>query len=155
MYAILDIEGIRISKDHVCTRKSYILHENGKDLCLEFKPCIDIIDLELKYYKSFRYCEREIHKLSYYPRTNRPCADAARELKKFVEEYNIDVVYYKGGHLEKDMCHTIKIPCFNIENVSAPKVPSHDPRVEVKSHWQFVKRNEDEIRQTVFRTLFY
>ena len=155
-YAILDVEGIQISKEHMCTRKLYILHENGKDQrCIEFKACVDYEQLRLEYQEAFRWCERRIHKLPYHPRKGRPCEDAKKELKEFVNEHQINVIYYKGGTIEKNLCKQIDFPCFNIEDINAPKVNSHDPRVEVRAHWEFVKKNEDEIRQTVVRALYY
>ena len=95
-YAILDCEGIQISAEHMCTRKLYILHENGKDeRCMEFKPCVCYYKLKRKYQNAFKWCEEKVHKLPYDPRSGivRPCEDAKKKLKEFVDEYRIDVIY--------------------------------------------------------------
>ena len=156
MYAIVDIEAIKTTVHH-CTRKLYDLHQNGVDEILtQYEPCVTFEEFEKSPdFRSFVYCFNNVHKLPFNAFNGKSCVDSSTDLKNFIAKYNINMIYYKGGHLEKDLCQEINVPCFNLEKVGAPKIPSHDPRIEVRGHWKFVKRNEDNIRQTAFRTLFY
>ena len=49
MYAILDIEGIQVTHEHICTRKLYILDCCGNDHEEEFVACRDFDQLEEKF----------------------------------------------------------------------------------------------------------
>ena len=67
-FAILDIEYIQTRKNHKCIRKIHILAKNGfTKLTKEFYPCWKFHDLESKYRRSFLYCRKNIHRLSYNP----------------------------------------------------------------------------------------
>ena len=50
---------------------------------------------------------------------------------------NIDLVFYKGGQIEKEVCDELHINSFNIENFKSEleKVYSHDPYVEVNCYF--------------------
>ena len=141
MWGVLDIEGIQTSKDHICIRALYILLEDEvTDKFLEFVPCLDIAEIDVKYKKAFNYCKHRIHKLNYYPKIMKgPCLSASSELKRFIR-HNITIIYFKGGQIEHRLCESIGVPSFNIERFGAPKVDSHDPRIEVKLHVEYLKQ---------------
>ena len=72
-WALLDIEYIQCTRTHKCVRKLYMLAKDGyMDLLLEFFPCQPLHKLNKKYQRTFRFCQREIHKLSYYPLSPSP-----------------------------------------------------------------------------------
>ena len=90
-FAIIDCEGILVTKKHICIRSMYILLQDGiTEKYREFVACIDIKDLEQKYRQAFNYCRRHIHKLDYYPkRMSGPCYTASTELNSFIKKNNI------------------------------------------------------------------
>ena len=138
-WALLDIEYIQCTRTHRCIRKLYILAKNGyTDLQLEFFPCDPLHKLDKKYQRAFQYCQREIHKLPYCPEgPSSPCSTAAEKLNNFIVKNNIDLVFYKGGQIEKAVCDELHINSFNIENFESEleKVNSHDPYVEVNCYF--------------------
>ena len=141
-WAILDIEFIRTSAKHRCFRKVYILTENGFDMEMEFFPCKRYQNLMLKYRRSFEFCRRNIHKLSYTPwGISAPCLRALPMLNKFVVENGIELVLYKGGTIEKNLCAKLDVESFNIECFDGiEKAYSHDPREEVNFYYnQLIK----------------
>ena len=142
MWAVVDIEGIQSTKEHVCVRVMYILSEDGvTDKFIEFVPCLGIAEIDSKYKRSFNYCHYRVHKLSYYPQImSGPCSSAGSELKRFITHNNITMIYFKGGQIERRLCESIGVPSVNIERFGAPKVDSHDPRVEVRLHLEFLKQ---------------
>ena len=116
-WALLDIEYIQCTHTHKCIRKLYILAKDGyTDLKLEFFPCKPFPTLERRYQRAFRYCQQEIHKLSYCPEgPSSPCSTAAEKLNKFIVDNEIDLVLYKGGIVEKNICDKLDIDSFDIE----------------------------------------
>ena len=110
-WALLDIEYIQCTRTHRCIRKLYILAKNGyTDLQLEFFPCDPLHKLDKKYQRAFQYCQREIHKLPYCPEgPSSPCSTAAEKLNNFIVKNNIDLVFYKGGQIEKVVCDELHI----------------------------------------------
>ena len=106
-WTLLDIEAIAIRKAHACTRKMYILGADGKTSELwEFTPCTDITKIASCYVKSFKYCRRNIHELSYYPSNmSPPCSSAVQKLASFVQRNAIQVVFYKGAY-SNEICAT-------------------------------------------------
>ena len=142
VWAVLDCEGIQTSKEHMCIRAMYILLEDEiTDKFIEFVPCLDIKEINIKYKKAFNYCKHRIHKLNYYPEImSGPCFSASTELKRFIRHNNITMIYFKGGQMEHRLCKFIGVPSFNIERFGAPKVNSHDPRIEVQSHLRYLKQ---------------
>ena len=136
-WALLDIEYIQSSKDHKCFRKLYILSKDKtEDRELEFYPCIHFKDMEDHYKKSFRFCRAHIHKLSYYPeKCASPCSTATDKIKKFVMDNKIDLILYKGGCIEKQLCANIGTQSLNIETFEKlEKINSHNPQTEVKNY---------------------
>ena len=101
MYGVLDVEGVATyamcnGKTHICTRKLYIMSENGRHQeCYEFSPCRRLFEIESKFQKSYRYCQK--------------FTSASSRLRQFVERNNITIIFYKGGHLEKDLCDEINV----------------------------------------------
>ena len=140
-WALMDIEYIRTSQTHRCVRKLYILVDNGYDeLELDFYPCVRYKDLETKYKRSFKFCQREIHKLTYNPKQYSPvCAAVLGNLNEFIVNNDIGFILYKGGTIEKDLCEELDIPSYNIECFpEVEKVHSHDPRTEVYCYFNQV-----------------
>ena len=137
-WALLDVEFIRISSTYRCIRKLYILHDNGfADMEMEFYPCTRYHNLERKYQSSFRYCKQHIHKLSYNPKFYSPeCLLTLPILSKFIIRNDIELILYKGGTIEKDMCEALDMPSLNIECFEElVKAHSHDPKFEVNLYY--------------------
>ena len=139
-YIILDIEVIATSKEHNCIRKLYAISKCGKkSIEQEFFPCVPYNYLDEKYKRAFHYCKKNIHKLSYYPRrnvSNLHCCDAAQIVKDFMSELQADLVFFKGGCLEKRLCIDVGVDSFDIAGLGLPKVNSHDPYTEVQEHYR-------------------
>ena len=138
-WALLDIEYIQCTRTHQCIRKLYILAKNGyTDLQLECIPCKPLHKLEKRYQKAFHFCQSEIHKLPYCPEgSSLPCSAAVERLNNFIKNNEIDLVFYKGGDIEKKVCDKLHINSFNIENFmnELEKVYSHDPYIEVNCYF--------------------
>ena len=136
-WALLDIEYIQCTRTHKCVRKLYMLAKDGyMDLLLEFFLCQPLRKLNKKYQRTFRYCQRKIHKLPYYPSLpSPPCRSAVKELNNFIVDNDIELVFYKGGEIEKKLCKELDIQSFNIENFNVEKAYSHDPYVEVNYYY--------------------
>lgn len=137
-WSLLDIEYIQVSKHHKCVRKLYLLTGDGKwDMEMEFTPCVPYHFLIKKYQRSFQYCERHIHRLPYRPEVRScSCSSACGKVKEFIEKYGIEVILYKGGTIERDLCEKLSVESYNIEILSElRKVHSHDPATEVNLYW--------------------
>ena len=139
-WMIMDIEYIQTSKEHQCVRKIYMLAKNGStESELEFYPCVRYKDLKAKYRHTFHYCQKYIHKLTYNPQTYSPlCTNVLEEINNFIVYNGIELVLYKGGIIERDLCIDLDIPSINLELIPNLKtVKSHDPRVEV--NWYYAQ----------------
>ena len=135
-WAILDVEFIRTSPSHRCIRKLYILTHNGFDMEMEFHPCRSYQCLQLKYQRSYQFCRKHIHKLPYTPRRVSPsCRSAVPKLNEFVVNNDIDLILYKGGTIENELCNMLDIKSLNIESMDVEKAYSHDPREEVNFYY--------------------
>ena len=135
-WAILDVEFIRISPTHRCIRKLYILTQNGFDMEMEFHPCRPYQDLLLKYQRSHQFCRQRIHKLPYTPRrVSPPCRYAVSKLNEFIVYNGIDLILFKGGTIELELCKKLDIKSINIESMNIEKAYSHDPREEVNFYY--------------------
>ena len=138
-WAIMDVEYIQTSKTHKCVRKLYILAKDGfTDLEIEFYPCIKYADLEEKYQRSFRFCKSRVHRLEYNPQHKYApaCSTVLAKLNTFIVYNGIDFILYKGGTIERELCHELCIPSFNIEQFSQfEKIQSHDPDIEVNHYY--------------------
>ena len=99
-----------------------------------------IKDLELKYRHAFHYCPKYIHKLSYNPKTYSPsCENVLNKINNLIVCNGIELVLYKGGIIESDLCIELNIPSKNIELIpNLEKRNSHDPRIEV--NWYYEQR---------------
>ena len=154
MFAIVDIEGIQVNETHICVREMYILADDGiTDYHQEFVACSSFQQIEKKYQNAFIFCKRFIHKLNYYPKKKKsePCTLAATRLKTFIKSNNIDVVFFKGGVIEKRLCDVAGIRCFDIGSI-VPKVYSHNPRIEVHSHFHYLTLHcREEIKNIINR----
>ena len=138
-FMLIDCEAIQ-NGNHHCIRRMFILAKDGfSSLSREFRPCIDYTDLCEKDRKTFIYCKRNIHKLEYYPSAYADrCRNSLAIIKDFITTNNINLLLYKGGIIEKRLAEKLNIASYNIEKVGAPKVDSHDPEVEVNTHWNFL-----------------
>ena len=141
-YILLDMEMVQTSKNHACVRKLYALSKDGeRDLEMEFIPCVEFKQMEDKYKKSFFYCKKNIHKLSYYPlKKSLPCREAKYVLKNFVLSLDADIIFYKGGIFERDISTEIGIDSFDITQLGVKKVNSHDPKKEIQLHYKQIIR---------------
>ena len=144
-WAFMDVEYIRISSTHRCIRKIYLLMKDGStDLELDFYPCMRYKDLEPRYQRSFRFCRNHIHKLSYDPR-KWPWihyADAVSKINNFVVYNDIELILYKGGDIEEELCKELCIKSMNIELIpEIEKIKSHDPRLEVNWYYDQILGN--------------
>ena len=90
-----------------------------------------------KYRQSFRFCKRKVHKLTYNPKQYSPiCAAVLAKINTFIANNDINLILYKGGTIEKDLCVELDIPSMNIECFEElEKAYSHDPRVEVNCYY--------------------
>ncbi len=139
-WMIMDIEYIQTSKEHQCVRKLYMLANNGStESELEFYPCVRYKDLESGYRRAFHYCQKYIHKLTYNPQTYSPlCTNVLEEINNFIVYNGIELVLYKGGIIERNLCIDLDIPSINLELIPNLKtMKSHDPRVEV--NWYYAQ----------------
>ena len=137
-WALHDVELIRISATHRCIRKLYMLEENGyTDVELDVYPCKRYDDLEWKYQRSFQYCKHHIHKLNFNPKKYSPeCSQILPLLNDFIVHNDIELVLYKGGTIERDMCRALDISSLNIECFDKmEKAYCHDPRREVNCYF--------------------
>ena len=136
MYAILDIEGIQVTHDHICTRKLYILDSCGNDHEEEFVVCRDFHQLDKKFKNAYHYCRRRVHHLPYYPqRLSIPCHSSRNIVRNFIQKNGINVILFKGGTIERHLCEDIGVNYYDIGNI-VPKVKTHDPREEVHLHME-------------------
>ena len=141
IFAILDCECIQISPDHQCVRCLYILCKDGRtSKYSEFYACKQYRELETRYKKAFGYCQKHIHHLGYNPRkTNSPhCVQTTSILHDFVCANRLDIILFKGGNIEKKLCNNMSLPALNIETLGVPKATSHDPRLEVQQHYNYL-----------------
>ena len=136
--AILDVEFIITSSSHRCIRKLYILAENGyTEMEMEFYPCKRYNELDLKYKRSYQFCRRNIHNLSYNPwNFSPPCSQVLLKLNDFIASNGITMILFKGGIVERNMCEQLGIESMNIELLGEMvKACSHDPREEVNFYY--------------------
>ena len=92
-WTILDVEFIRTSRSHCCIGKLYILTKNGFDMEMEFYPCRRYRDILLKYRRSYQFCRRQIHKLTYTPWVmSLPCRCAVPKLNELIVNNGIDLI---------------------------------------------------------------
>ena len=97
---------------------------------LEFQPYKPLKELEKAYQRCFRFCQNHIHKLSYKPshKYAPKCRKVLEIINTFIVYNSIDIILFKGGTIEKELCSMLCIPCYNIERL--PKIEkelSHDP----------------------------
>ena len=137
-WMLMDLESIRTSPTHRCIRKIYLLAKNGSvELELEFHPCIQFKDLESRYKRSFLFCQRKIHRLSFCPDGYSPlCGNALAEIKNFIVCNGIQLVLYSGGTIKKELCNKLCITSINIECFTdLENTQADDPRVRV--NWDY------------------
>ena len=131
-WAILDLEYIRTSPTPRCIRKLCIKTRFNQVMEAEFYPCRRYKDIEEKYKRSFRYCRAHIHQLSYNPKKYSPrCTKVLLLLREFIIDNGVEIVFYKGGTIERDICLALDIASLNIESFGIEKAQSHMPREEV------------------------
>ena len=137
-WAIMDIEYIQCTRSHKCIRKLYIMTKDGVTFMeMEFFPCKLYEELERKYQRSFKYCYKHIHKLPYYPQEHSaPCSTALEKVDRFITDNGIELILFKGGIVERNLCQELAIPSFNIEFFrKLVKANSHEPSEEVNCYY--------------------
>ena len=144
-YVVIDIEGISLSKNrvdlstgyyssiHNCIRKIAFLFWDNSIQIYEFSPCVTYSDLHKKEKLSFNYCRRSIHGLSFIPfRCNGKCVDSLKLIQNLFRDKKVNIVLFKGGNLEKDLCHDLDIDWVDLETLGVPKYQGkHNPLHEV------------------------
>ena len=57
-------------------------------------------------------------------------------IQNFISNHRVEVVLYKGGTIEKDICEKLSVQSYNIEVINGlKKIYSHDPATEVNLYW--------------------
>ena len=129
-WALLHIAKFKL-RNHINACENYILAKDGyTELLLEFNPCKSLDELTRKYQRSYNFCQHHIHHLTYYPtEPSLPCSTTREKLKSFIENNAIDLVLYKGGTIEKNLCAELGIDSFDIDYFEneLQKIDSHDP----------------------------
>ena len=75
-----------------------------------------------------------LHRVECAPRlTTLPCIDSADTIRAFLLKKQIDVVLYKSGMQEGDLCYALNIECQNLDVYGVKNYPTrfHDPLEEV------------------------
>ena len=63
-------------------------------------------------------------------------------LNEFIVDNGIELILFKGGTIEKDLCTALDMPSLNIENFEGlKKANSHDPRTEVICYFHQIVKN--------------
>ena len=144
-YCVMDIEGISLgkhrpqvkglfSKIHYCNRKMALQCFDSTTRVFEFKPCVEFDDLNLKEQKTFYHCQKYFHHLQYEPsNVSEKCANSADIIRDYLSIKRIDLILFKGGTIERDLCNTLNIECRNLEDYGVGKYEGdvHDPFKEV------------------------
>ncbi len=141
--ALIDIEYIQTRDDHQCIRKIAILLDDGAtSFVREYKPCTPFGRIKHEHQESFKFCKWKIHHLQYQPGgAALKCVESPPIIKDILQWNGITMVFYKGGHIERDLCNKIGIASRNIEEFGAPKATSHDPLEELREHYIFLRGN--------------
>ena len=135
-WAILDVQNIKISPRHRCVRRLYLATKNGAEIEMEFCPCKPYRDILLKYRRSFQFCKNHIHNLTYTPwGISAPCEISRLKLEELVATHGIDLILYKGGSLEAELCKKLNIDCKNLETMDIEKSYSLNPRQEIDFYY--------------------
>ena len=150
----MDIEGIRVSKTHICIRKLAMVNINNtkERLVIEGYPCKKFDDIEGKYQRSFIHCFKKIHSLCYYPQGKHVlCSQISDDLRR---RFNVGKChfYYKGGQLEKDFLTTLDVKGTDIERFACPRYDIlktwygindefHDPTLECLAFIRWMTEN--------------
>ena len=137
-FLILDIEAIALGKEretpspgsqakiHNCTRKFAVLLYDGAEYTFDLEPCISYRNLEEKERNTFLWAKKNCHGLRYSPEDKSyKCRDALCIVMNIIRKHKVDVCYYKGGVIEKDLLHTTGFPMINLEHHSVVKSPEN------------------------------
>ncbi len=139
-YSVMDIKYIQTTKKHRCIRKLALQLATSELFVFEFRPCLSWKDLDNSVKRQFNYCKHRIHGLNYTCATHRKCIDAKELVNEILNWNGINLVLYKGGTIEKDLCAELNMPCFNLEQLGVPKAETHVPEDEIKFYSRCVKR---------------
>ena len=60
-------------------------------------------------------------------------------MRTFIAAHHINLVFYKGGCIEKRLCEDIGIDSYDMVNFGIPKAPSHDPCEEVHFYYKHLQ----------------
>ena len=148
---IIDAETIQTSQTHACIRKIDMVSWNGHFQFYDVAPCVPFSDLEAKWRKVFNWCQKRIHGIKhYFPRAPFVhCNNIDSLVKHFIVTGDIDIVLFKGGIWEKQICINIRTRYLDLTNICKvlhiPKPESHDPRTE-NMHYIFHLQKHNVVR---------
>ena len=54
--------------------------------------------------------------------------------RRYIQDYKIEIILYKGGNVEADVAEKLGIPCVNIEIYGVSKARSHVPEDEIREY---------------------
>ena len=129
------LEPGKFSKHHCFKRRTALRTFSGAELVLDGNPCIPEERLRGRDRESFQHCKKNLHGLDFMPpRPYFECHQIVERIWRFLEKHNIEIVFYKGGTIEKDVCWEIGIPCENLEHYGISKYPEkiHEPLDEIR-----------------------
>ena len=112
-WAILKVDTIRTSKDHLCIRRFYIGDKDGVNyLEAELYPCVKYANLaeNFKFFFLNESNRKYGHKLRYNPRQRSPpCTLFKEKIEEFVKCNNIDLILYntERGSVSEDIYSNI------------------------------------------------
>ena len=140
------LEPGKFSKHHFCRRRTALRTYSGAEIVLDGNPCIPKKYLKNKDRSSYEYCRREIHGLSFEPKQPYfECHQIAEKIWRFLVKHDIEIVFYKGGTAESDVCWEIGMECENLERYGITKYPEkhHDPLQEIRYFYHQMIWNRD------------
>jgi len=117
----------------------------GYATSLHFQPSFKYYQLSAKEKRQVDYVYKHVHALPFnaHPRElalpSRIVPQVVRALYLLNRCHGLDVVAYKGGHLERDLLKKLNIPSLNLEEYGCPKANQlpdmgFDPRMFCGCH---------------------
>ena len=150
-WLLMDIEYVQLAKHrdfrqgnnsrcHQCKRKLAIITYNKHKVVYEAYPCVKERELTAKEYSHFSFARRIIHKLDFEPKFRfKQCKYMTRVVQRLIRDYDIEILTYKGGLVEKDFAIDLGIESINLEDLGVKKVQSYDPLTEIRDHLRQLK----------------
>ena len=76
----------------------------------------------------------------FYPKKGfRRCRDMGRLIRRIIADYDIEILIYKGGNVERDFAIELGILSKCLEDFGVKKVNSHEPLEEIQDHLRQLK----------------